>query len=358
MATRRPAPFTISEQPGRFASTTGTTINFGAAPTKATTPKGDEAPAGAEEAAQPPGVLCTSSLQLTTRRHVIVVGAGGSGARVISPLSQILSEGDHITIIDHDVVEERNLRRQMFAPVDVGMHKALITATRYRRIGLTTSSYTQRLALGSNQSLIGQIRTDLANTGVWGHLTSNGGYPATIIIGCVDNWKARAAIKDLASRLYQDGHTAGAAYIDIGNEMRGGQVLMSLFGWPMAVKPLIAASGSVGSGHFHLDAFLAMPQMLRQAPWHCPTCNVEVTVEECPKCHHDEDSCTDRIDMQTVMVNNMAAACALNCVATLINSIPFTNAGAFFSTLNSMSPIPIRKVGQGQLYPDTSNAIA
>ena len=53
------------------------------------------------------------------------------------------------------------------------------------------------------------------------------------------------------------------------------------------------------------------------------------------------------MDVQTVMVNHMAAAGAINCLSWLMLGIPFTSCGAFFSTLNTMQPIRLNRVQPG-----------
>ncbi len=66
--------------------------------------------------------------QLTlARSRVVVVGAGGLGGHVIMLLAR--TGVGHLTVVDHDLFDETNLNRQMFATVKtVGKPKAEIAA--------------------------------------------------------------------------------------------------------------------------------------------------------------------------------------------------------------------------------------
>ena len=67
-----------------------------------------------------------------------IFGAGGTGARIVQMLAQLISSIDWVMraepiiyLFDDDVVEEKNLKRQLFAKADVGKHKAEVIARRY-----------------------------------------------------------------------------------------------------------------------------------------------------------------------------------------------------------------------------------
>jgi len=68
-------------------------------------------------------------------KRVHVIGAGGTGSRLIPLLAQFMSsyelEGKEIIVYDHDIVEEKNLLRQNFIAPDVGKSKAAVLASRY-----------------------------------------------------------------------------------------------------------------------------------------------------------------------------------------------------------------------------------
>lgn len=259
---------------------------------------------------------------------VLVVGAGGTGARVVPPLTQMLRPNDHLIIIDHDIVEDRNLLRQHFSSRDIGSPKAMVLAQRYRKNGITTSAIQDKVTAANSAAMLGQL-------GV-------GGLPqprpqSLIIIGCVDNPAARVGINALLDNLRHSG-LPSAAWIDVGNETRVGQVLLTLKNWPGKVAGQYAG----GPVNINLPGLQkAMPQLLRSSAADA------------------EESCGMRIDLQSVQVNHLAAAAAINCVSWLLLGIPFTSCGAFFSTLNTMQPIKLaRLVGTGVIEPETTYAIA
>ena len=254
----------------------------------------------------------------------VVVGAGGTGARVIPPLTQMMRQGDHLAIIDHDIVEDRNLHRQHFTQRDIGMPKAMVLAGRYRKEGVGVTAFQVRLEAENARACLGSV-SELLST------------HAAIIIGCVDGSAGRRAIavfQRLAGHAYPH-----VAWIDVGNETRSGQVLLEANHWPCAVVSV--------SGARHATAPLSipgmsigMPQLLRP-----------VGGEE------DEASCRGRIDIQTVQVNHMAAAMVLNMVGQLTLQIPFTAAGAFFSTTNTIQPIRLVNYKPPEILPETTYAI-
>lgn len=251
---------------------------------------------------------------------IVVVGAGGNGARVVPPLMQMLREGDHVAIIDHDIVEDRNLFRQHFAPRDIGQPKASVLASRYNkpdRIPIT--AYNTRLTPTSGQSILAEATRRLRQRNT---------QPSVVFLGCVDNAAARQAI--YGTMTWYNNNVAGpCAWIDVGNELRGGQVILSFHNWQMKVMN----GGRVADRPFTMNGMEAMPQLLR-AP--------EGSAEQAAPCG-------ERIDLQTVQVNHMASCAALNVLSWLMLGLPFTTAGTFFSTLNSMQPIKLREVNWNSL---------
>ena len=286
------------------------------------TPQPPLAAAASHESVVPP-VTVTS--MVAGPIMYVVVGAGGTGARVIPPLTQMMRQGDHLAIIDHDIVEDRNLHRQHFTQRDIGMPKAMVLAGRYRKEGVGMTAFQVQLEVGNVRSCCDSVSAAFPRAN------------AVITIGCVDGSAGRraiAAFQHLVGRAYSH-----VAWIDVGNETRSGQVLLEANHWPCAVVSV--------SGARHATAPLSipgmsigMPQLLRP-----------VDGEE------DEASCRDRIDIQTVQVNHMAAAMVLNMVGQLTLQIPFTAAGAFFSTTNTMQPIRLVQYAPPEILPETTYAI-
>lgn len=157
---------------------------------------------------------------------IFVIGAGGTGSRLIPLLAQFMKtvtygESPHghvmnpvIYLVDDDVVEAKNLARQNFIQADVGKPKAAVLAARYSRaFGVNIVPILKRC----------KDRNDLSDGLSIGNYGSN-----VMVIMCVDTVKARQDI------LYHFGPgrqsvDSGAAtvtpfFIDAGNEDDFGQV--------------------------------------------------------------------------------------------------------------------------------------
>lgn len=257
--------------------------------------------------------------------HYVLVGAGGNGARLVPPLMQILHATDHLSIIDHDVVEDRNLGRQHFSPADVGRYKALVLAERYRRrVGgqdMPISAHTGPLAETDVQTFLRGLQAPSRMA-------------ALILLGCVDNAAARRAMRDVmrASEL-------PVAWIDVGNAFKDGQVVLSLRGWPMNMKFNGAVAGTVAVTLRGME--VAMPQLLVTRP------------EDA-----EEVSCRDRVDLQSVMINMQAASAALNVASWLKLKSQIHSCGAFFTSACSMQPIALKGYSPSryEVIPDTAFA--
>ncbi len=253
--------------------------------------------------------------------RVVVVGAGGTGGRLIGPLMQVMRAGiDTVAVVDGDHVEDRNLARQNFRLRDIGENKAEVMVRRYQREGVEATAFGAMLTLSN-----------------WGEIT-RAARPTSkfIFLGCVDNTAARLLIQ----RLHR---SVVSLWIDGGNEMRGGQVILNANTWPFLVKGMAGTVFYEQSSQYKLDGFKAMPQLL------VPRAD-EAT----------EASCRDRIDLQTVAVNQLSATSMLNVLSCVLYGIPITTCGAFFSTLNTMSSIKLKSVRweYSEVEPETTYASA
>ncbi len=287
----------------------------------------------ADQHTVPPMVSSTHRANQPIR--VVVVGAGGTGGRLIPALMQVLRRGDTVAIVDGDHVEDRNLARQNFRARDIGVNKAEIMASRYRREGIAVEAYAAMLTPENVEPI-------LRGTG------ESSQSQHKIILGCVDNWRARQLMHKAVTA------TGNRIWIDGGNERRGGQVLLTASAWPFKVKGIHTKAGGImheATGNWTIPGIQAMPQLLDAQAWHCHRCDVdnEHTRETCKKCKQPEESCRDRIDLQTVVVNQMSATCIMNALANVLYQVPFSCAGAFFSTLNTMSPIRLETVNWDRL---------
>jgi PRTRC genetic system ThiF family protein len=116
-----------------------------------------------------------------TRAQIILVGCGGIGAYVAQHVGRLMrviyesNRGVHLTLVDPDVVEERNIGRQLFCDAEVGTPKAEALARRYGQgWGLNCSH------------VVGEFDDTLIV-----------GCDQTVLVGCVDNAAARQRMHDV-----------------------------------------------------------------------------------------------------------------------------------------------------------------
>lgn len=146
---------------------------------------------------------------ITNPINVVVVGAGGTGSRVIEGLAclhrAIKAKGHpfglQVTVIDPDTVSEANVGRQAFYPCDVGHSKA--------------------------HTLVNRVNMALNGEAIWNAsatmLTAETGlYAAHIVIGAVDNRKARLSIL----RALENAGGGNRYWLDLGNRVADGQVVL------------------------------------------------------------------------------------------------------------------------------------
>jgi PRTRC genetic system ThiF family protein len=128
--------------------------------------------------------------------HLYLVGCGGTGAQIARQLGRILyamktsnQRLPAVTFIDPDIVESKNVGRQLFTVADIGYPKAQICA---RRLNLALG-----LDIRWRQEPVASEHIEEQN----------------VIIGAVDNHHARKTIADNAN-----------VWIDAGNHYTSGQV--------------------------------------------------------------------------------------------------------------------------------------
>lgn len=142
------------------------------------------------------------------RNSIILVGCGGTGGFVAEGLCRLLIDnpGYPLLFIDHDRVEEHNLRRQQFYSGDVGKFKSQALAERLsklygRTIAYSVYPYIHDL-IGENMG--GGLRT-MAIQG--------------LIVSCVDD--STDARRNIAETLKPNNW-----WLDAGNGYSSGQVLL------------------------------------------------------------------------------------------------------------------------------------
>ncbi|MEM9955261.1 MAG: ThiF family adenylyltransferase [Chloroflexota bacterium] len=135
-------------------------------------------------------------------QNIVLVGCGGTGAQIARTLARIVrmladsgKSVPKLRFVDPDIVESKNVGRQLFSSQNIGMYKAVELARRFNyALGLEIEAFVE--PFNHNQHI--------------GHAHS------TVIIGAVDNWRARQAIAD----------AKGAIWIDCGNSKHSGQVVI------------------------------------------------------------------------------------------------------------------------------------
>lgn len=148
--------------------------------------RADSPPAAHPPYARRPGLVRTldcwglTAQTRLARTHICVVGAGSVGSIVIEALAR--TGFDEVTIIDEDLVEEKNLDRLIYADrYCIGAKKADLAAVRARRVSTARRPVVRAVPLS--------IRTERAY-----RLAAD----ADIIVCCVDNAEAREVLNHVA----------------------------------------------------------------------------------------------------------------------------------------------------------------
>ena len=119
----------------------------------------------------------TDGLEILKQKHVAIIGLGGLGCPVARYLST--SGLGKITLIDHDVVEETNLQRQiLYTSEDLGLYKADVACKRLKVLNpdINVQGYNIRF---TNDSI---------------HLMKD----VDVIIDATDNFKSRSLINKIS----------------------------------------------------------------------------------------------------------------------------------------------------------------
>ena len=231
----------------------------------------------------------TTQLPLTFDPHqqlhqVVLVGLGGTGsiwARSVCRLVWDLAQrGRHLpglTFIDPDVVELKNVGRQMFTPADIGAPKAETLAKRF--------SY----ALGI------EVRWRNEAFDADKHVESD-----VLLLGAVDNHLARRELVRACEK-YQ------LCYVDAGNAHQSGQVVVGNCGDPERISAGLRNQRAAWLPHVGL----VFPQILEPAPDPVPDPNA---------------SCADLVEqgIQHLLINEAVATVAAHYTYRLLHHLPLT----------------------------------
>ena len=145
-------------------------------------------------------------------RELVLVGCGGTGSQVARTIARItrmmLDSGKsapRVRFVDPDIIETKNVGRQLFQDSTVGMYKAVELARRF------------------NYALGLEIEAVVEPFNHEEHINNRYG---TVIIGAVDNWMARKAIAKAEDTIW----------IDCGNSRHSGQVVIGSTGCLERIK--------------------------------------------------------------------------------------------------------------------------
>lgn len=243
---------------------------------------------------------------LTNEIDVLLVGAGGTGSFMLTGLAQLHMAmlalghpyGLSVTVVDDDIVSEANVGRQMFYMSDIGLPKAEVLVNRIN------------LAMGTHWKAL-PVR-----------VTGNQTISSDIVIGCVDNRKARKAILAEASKTrLHDKRSASSNksvyWLDMGNRLNDGQVVLGEIGGPHR-------AGDIRLPHA-ADLF---PEIIDDA--------LEAA-DDTPSC-----SLADALEKQSLFINRGISLYALNMLSDFFRHGQLEYHGVFMNLKNARtSPLAI-----------------
>lgn len=151
--------------------------------------------------------------------EVVVVGTGGTGSCFLQKLARYCSvsaEKMDVVVVDGDVVEEKNLKRQQFCECNVGQPKAAAL------VGLAADSYGLEWTAVPTYLLSAKQLEMIFNE-------KNG--CVKVLVGCVDNHAARKVMEEWFSE------QRNVIYIDSANDEFDGEVVVSVRADGMEVSP-------------------------------------------------------------------------------------------------------------------------
>lgn len=231
--------------------------------------------------------------------EIYVVGCGGTGAYIVSHLTRLISTIENkpnLTLVDNDLVELKNLKRQHFISNDIGKNKALALAERY------SNAFGIEINVIQNEIKDGKQLQDAGRN--------------VLLIGCVDNNASRKVFYDwFIKKAYNT-----KFWIDCGNEERSGQVICGVNN----SRNLTYNLPRLGSETW--DGIVDLP------------CCAEVYPEilNSDSQFNSDLSCADRAISapQNMQTNVTAATIALNYIQKIILGQPLTSFGVEFSIDN------------------------
>jgi hypothetical protein len=172
--------------------------------------------------------------------NIFQIGVGGTGSWIVPPMCKFMnnikrrySTGENplkvvYTLVDNDIVEDRNILRQNFQHEDIGRYKA--TALKRNNFRIFDNIRIVDTRISKKNDLI-----DLTYGTMNEHEINNPNFEINyvekslnIFIGCVDNNDAR----NLLYRFLKNVFEFPTVYFDCGNTLHSGQVVTTWFRIP------------------------------------------------------------------------------------------------------------------------------
>lgn len=241
-------------------------------------------------------------------KDIVLVGVGGTGAQLARSIARLVyamdRDGQHVpnvTFVDPDIVEERNLGRQLFSYGDLGLGKAQTISARFNA------------ALGLNIAAIDQP-FDAQRHVEYGR--------STLLIGAVDNEVARAELAKVPNALW----------LDCGNfaDANAGQVVLGNTDDLSLVQRCLNSENQEKYAYLP-NAALLFPQLLEPEPPPEP--------EQTP----EPASCAEiRVSEQGIFVNDLVANIAAFYLWRILYRQPLETFATFVNgDMLSLRSIPI-----------------
>ncbi|KUG03127.1 putative nucleotide-binding protein [hydrocarbon metagenome] len=165
-------------------------------------------------------------LEQINRVSILQVGCGGTGGYIVPKLARLLmtlsafKKELRVSYIlnDFDHIEEKNLYRQNFIQGDLGKNKADVCAIRYgSHFGVNIVSCSEKIEEPKQLKNLFSLQQ---NDGMYWSPNA-----LCILIGAVDNNRARKIMQDLFQNWDGFGYGHSLMYIDVGNGKFTGQVV-------------------------------------------------------------------------------------------------------------------------------------
>jgi PRTRC genetic system ThiF family protein len=267
-----------------------------------------------------------ASIGGVTGIKVALVGCGGNGAQMLTKLARLDHalracgrEGMTLHVFDPDVVSPSNVGRQLFAPADVGLHKAIVLVNRINLFyGLQWYAHAQKFD--------GRIPA-----GFYGSWTA-----PDILITCVDTARARRTI----AKNFSAAHVHAPRYwLDMGNKKLEGQVIL---GQPAECHFNQLQYGEMSSQEFAkrgskgkvMPLQARLPTVVEMFP---ELMNARLKEDDTPTC-----SVAEALDRQSLFVNDHVTDWAMQMLDNLLRHGEIRHHGAFINLeTGRVNPLPV-----------------